>query len=238
MVETTFLGGSWVPVTNTCTIASKITINGGNSLTVSQGATLEILDEIAIAYQSSLTNNGDINIVSGGHIGLNSFDNTSGNNMLTNNGNIINSGSIRISAYGNILTNFGSITNFGTFNNACEGSLIGTIPTSGNSVIQEESCNNTIQVNIDIKPGSFPNSINTNSMGVVPVSILGSNSFDVTQVDVTTLAFGPDGASSTHSAYEDVNGDEFVDLVSHYVQKETGIACGDTEATLTGQLND
>ncbi len=96
---------------------------------------------------------------------------------------------------------------------------------------------------IDVKPGSFPNSINTKSMGKVPVAFLGSNTFDVTDVDVTTLEFGPSGATPVHdltdpdvyaSHLEDVNNDGFTDLVSHYIQKETGIACGVTEATLTG----
>ena len=102
-----------------------------------------------------------------------------------------------------------------------------------------------IQVDIDIKPGSDPNSINTKSKGVVPVAILGSDTFDVTTVDVTTLMFG--NASPKHDLtdsdtydehIQDVNGDGFDDLVSHYKQKDIGIACGDTEATLTGALND
>jgi len=94
-------------------------------------------------------------------------------------------------------------------------------------------------VDIDIKPGSDPNSINTKSMGLVPVAILGSASFDVTQVDVTTLTFGPAGASPAHSGHlEDVNGDGLTDLVSHYVQKQTGLAVGDTQACITGALLD
>jgi len=104
-----------------------------------------------------------------------------------------------------------------------------------------------IQVDVDIKPGSDPNSINPRSMGKVPVAILGSDSFDVTQVDVTTLAFGPNGATPAHDLtdpdtlaghIEDVNDDGFLDLVSHYNQKQTGLACGDTDATLTGALLD
>jgi len=106
-------------------------------------------------------------------------------------------------------------------------------------------CRTVVEVDIDIKPGSDPNSINTRSMGVVPVAILGSDTFDVTDVDVTTLMFG--NASPAHDLtdpdtynehIQDVNDDGFDDLVSHYKQKETGIACTDIEATLTGELLD
>jgi len=57
-------------------------------------------------------------------------------------------------------------------------------------------------------------------------------------VDVTTLAFGPAGAAPRHNGhFDDVNLDGFMDLVMHYPTQETGILCGDTEATLSGQLS-
>lgn len=96
------------------------------------------------------------------------------------------------------------------------------------------------EVEIDIKPGSFPNSINvTNKKGVVPVAILGSDTFDVTTVDVTTLVFA--GASPAHDLSDgkhlkDVNDDGFTDLVSHYVRPDTDISAGDIEACITGEL--
>jgi hypothetical protein len=96
-------------------------------------------------------------------------------------------------------------------------------------------------IDIDIKPGSFPNSINTKSKGVIPVAILGSAEFDVTLVDTSTLEFGPAGASPAHRAgghVEDVNRDGLMDLVSHYRTRETGLAPGDTEACVVGETND
>jgi thermitase len=94
---------------------------------------------------------------------------------------------------------------------------------------------------IDIKPGSDPNSINPSLEGDLPVAILGSDAFVVEDVDVATLAFGPDGAPFDHSHgphFEDLNGDGLMDLMSHFRIEETGIEFGDMEACITGETLD
>lgn len=95
-----------------------------------------------------------------------------------------------------------------------------------------------ITVAVDIKPGSFPNSINPRNSAVIPVAILSNASFDAAKVDPTTLRFGVTGNEATprHSALEDVNGDGKPDLMLQFPTLDTGIICGTTSGILTGKL--
>ena len=88
-------------------------------------------------------------------------------------------------------------------------------------------------VDIDIKPGSLPNSINLKSRGVIPVAILSDGDFDATDVDPDTVLFA--GASLRRSAIEDVDNDRDDDLILHVRTQETHIEDSATEACLTGQ---
>jgi hypothetical protein len=47
-----------------------------------------------------------------------------------------------------------------------------------------------VSAGLDIKPGSCPNSFNPRSNGVLPVALVGSADFDVTQVDISTILIG------------------------------------------------
>jgi hypothetical protein len=93
-----------------------------------------------------------------------------------------------------------------------------------------------ILVDVDIKPGGVPNSINLKSNGVVPVAILGSDELDVTQIDAATLLFA--GAGPDHSALEDVNDDSVLDLVMHVPTQSTNLQAGDAQACVAGSLLD
>jgi hypothetical protein len=60
----------------------------------------------------------------------------------------------------------------------------GTSPDDNGNGIPDEC---ELAVYLDVKPGSCPNPVNARSKGVVPMAIVGSESFDVTQIDVSTL---------------------------------------------------
>ncbi|MHC4404882.1 MAG: hypothetical protein ACYTG0_34985 [Planctomycetota bacterium] len=103
-----------------------------------------------------------------------------------------------------------------------------------------------IIVDLDIKPGSDPNSINCNNpAGVIGVAILTTDDFDATTVDHTTVTF--EGAGETHvdkktglprRHEEDVDGDGDIDLVFHFRLGDTGLDCASTEGTLSGATFD
>jgi hypothetical protein len=77
-------------------------------------------------------------------------------------------------------------------------------------------------VQIDIKPGSNPNSINLASNGLIAVAIFTTEDFDASLVNAGTILFA--GASSVHSALEDVDGDGDLDMVLHFRVEETDLA--------------
>ncbi len=62
-----------------------------------------------------------------------------------------------------------------------------------------------IPINVDIKPGSCPNPLRVNFIGggILPVAILGTEDFDVLDIDVATIAL--EGVSPIRSNYADVS---------------------------------
>ena len=92
----------------------------------------------------------------------------------------------------------------------------------------------------------------------IPVAILGSAGFDVGNIDISTLSFGPARAAPVprkgsfpkssleicpedivgEDNFRDVNHDGYVDLVSTYRLFETGIAARDAEACIRWEAYD
>jgi len=93
-----------------------------------------------------------------------------------------------------------------------------------------------IEVDIDIKPGSDPNSINFGSKGVVPVAVLTTDDFDASTINPETVSFA--GASPVRWAMEDVDGDGDMDMLFHFDTQALNLDASSTEATLTGNTTD
>jgi probable HAF family extracellular repeat protein len=117
-----------------------------------------------------------------------------------------------------------------------------------------------ISVDVDIKPASCPNPLNTKSKGVLPVAILGRDDFDVNDIDLSTVLLN--GVVPIRYSIEDVatpfngeshddcldctqNGpDGLTDLTLKFETQEVVAALGDVYPgdelilMLTGELSD
>lgn len=82
--------------------------------------------------------------------------------------------------------------------------VFGIMPTDIGMFVEIEKCNEyqfvlqpvecSIDIGIDIKPGSCPNPVNIKSKGVFPVAILGTEDFDVDTIDIASIRLaGVDG---------------------------------------------
>lgn len=95
-------------------------------------------------------------------------------------------------------------------------------------------------VDIDLKPGSFPNSINLGSNGTVAVAIFSDGSFDATTVDPLSVTLAGasvelKGKGTPMASFQDVNGDGLVDLVVHVSTEALQLSDSDTEVELKGR---
>lgn len=107
-----------------------------------------------------------------------------------------------------------------------------------------------VTIEIDIKPGSYPNCFNNNGHGVIPVAILGSEDLDVTQIVIDDnlrfegMAVRIKGNQKQQCSFEDVSGnfsntpagepDGFLDLVCHFVDEDGVFSEGSSYGTVTG----
>ena len=151
----------------------------------------------------------------------------------------------------------GSIHTLSTLTNALgmTGEFIGTSeiggpvagspwPLASHTNVEFVSTAPTDEPNLDIKPYSVPNTLNPKRKGNMAVALLGSETFDVTEVDVFTILL--EGVDPLSKGNKDpgnlgpANDDEFMDLWFHFDNQEILAAIGGcaTELTLTGNLLD
>ena len=78
-----------------------------------------------------------------------------------------------------------------------------------------------IDVQIDIKPGDDPSSVNLASNGVIAVVVYTTADFDAAAIDVHSVLFA--GATAVGSALEDIDSDGDLDLVLHFRTQETNL---------------
>jgi len=100
-----------------------------------------------------------------------------------------------------------------------------------------------VEVSIDIKPGTYPNTINLGSQGNVPVAIFSTSDFDTTTIDPTTVTLAGTSVKlkrkdTQMSSFEDVNGDGLKDIVVHFDITALELTVGDMEAFLEGETFD
>jgi hypothetical protein len=113
------------------------------------------------------------------------------------------------------------------------------------AIIEQEA--NIEEVEIDIKPGSEPNCIKVTKKGVTPVAILANATFDVKDIDLSTILIDDDdvpggGVSAKKSSTnKDVNGDGLSDLVLHFSTPDlnsAGLLADEHTLYITGTLDD
>lgn len=97
----------------------------------------------------------------------------------------------------------------------------------------------TKQINIEVKPGVKDLApLNPIAKGKVPVAIMGSASFDVSEIKQKSLTFGSSGneqsLSKCQKVTRDINQDGYADLLCHFENSVAGFRSGDIEGILKG----
>ncbi len=96
-----------------------------------------------------------------------------------------------------------------------------------------------LAVAVDVRPHVRSNRIHPRSRRSIRIALFGSERFYVEDVDVASLALGPDAAPPVGRVKRrDVNGDGWDDLVVRFRPRQTGIDADATELCLSGETLD
>jgi hypothetical protein len=99
---------------------------------------------------------------------------------------------------------------------------------------------------IDVDPWNAANEVRPNDSYIVPIAIMSTSvasgepaDIDATQVDPASLQFGPNQTPHIGPIITtDLDGDSDIDVVFGFDAYDAGIACGDSEMTVVGELYD
>jgi T5SS/PEP-CTERM-associated repeat protein len=117
-------------------------------------------------------------------------------------------------------------------------------PIGGTDLIVPVQCEEI--ATIDVDPWNAANEVRPNDSYTVPVAIMSTSvangeaaDIDATQIDPASLKFGPNEAPHTGSIImTDLDSDSDTDVVFGFDAYSAGIACGDTELAVAGNLYD
>jgi hypothetical protein len=101
---------------------------------------------------------------------------------------------------------------------------------------------NTQQINIEVKPGSNELApLSPRAKGKVPVAIMGSADFDVSDIKQSSLTFGSSGneksLSKCQKVIRDINNDGYDDQLCHFENSAAGFKSGDLGGVLKGETD-
>ena len=117
-------------------------------------------------------------------------------------------------------------------------------PIAGTDTIVPTDCAEPIAIDVD--PYNAPNIVRPDDDYTVTVGILGLNTTDgdpidldpASEINVSSLRFGPGQAVNSIAPVPGLlDNDNNEDLLVGFSMQDSGIACGDTELEMTGELN-
>jgi hypothetical protein len=119
------------------------------------------------------------------------------------------------------------------------GDITFALPGFTGSIAFKVTAVGPLDADINIIPADNQNRINISTPGAIPVAIFPTPDLDVTDIDVTSVRFGPPGAPGAQYrsySFVDSNGDGIVDYLRMRFRKvDAGFSCGDTVGELTGE---
>jgi hypothetical protein len=89
---------------------------------------------------------------------------------------------------------------------------------------------------MDVRPWSAENNIDPDTDEQFPIVVMGSATFDASQIDVSSMHIGPDRATPTGpTLITYMDGDAYYDMATIVETQGSGIACDDTDLMALGE---